>query len=168
MIILQIKCHQYWPSYGSATYDSFKVTLKSVETLAEYSIRVFTVEQVQFSLHEKYIHRCFYRLTMGTMYWKFTNFITLFGLTMGSLIVVPHCCHSTAEWRSSSSVAVRPWSSIAALEWAEPAPSSSLILKCRGSGTNQTSTFSTMSEGSATPGTTWCKHRLIQYNHIRM
>ena len=134
------------------------MTLKSVETLAEYSIRVFTVEQVQFSLHDNNLSM-FYRLTMGTMCWKFTSFITPFGLIMGSPIVVRHCCHSTAGWRSSLSVAVLPWSSIAVPEWAEPAPSLSLILKCRGSGTNQTSTFSTMSEGFATPGTTWFKHR---------
>ena len=31
-------------------YDNFRVTLKSVETLAEYSIRVFSVERVKFSL----------------------------------------------------------------------------------------------------------------------
>jgi len=46
MLLLQIKCHQYWPSYGSAVYGAYRVTLKSVEPLVEYTIRVFEVENV--------------------------------------------------------------------------------------------------------------------------
>ncbi|XP_064386192.1 receptor-type tyrosine-protein phosphatase F-like [Halichondria panicea] len=39
----KVKCHQYWPSYGTTTYGNIQVTLKEVENLAEYSIRTFTV-----------------------------------------------------------------------------------------------------------------------------
>ncbi len=42
----QVKCHQYWPSYGTTTYGNIQVTLKEVENLAEYSIRTFTVTPV--------------------------------------------------------------------------------------------------------------------------
>lgn len=41
-----MKCHQYWPSYGSAMYGSFQVTLRDVENLAEYSVRSFSVQPV--------------------------------------------------------------------------------------------------------------------------
>ena len=44
--MLQVKCHQYWPSHGQVVYGSQKVTLKAVESLAEYTIRVFNVEMV--------------------------------------------------------------------------------------------------------------------------
>ncbi|XP_065904635.1 receptor-type tyrosine-protein phosphatase S-like isoform X2 [Dysidea avara] len=47
----KIKCHQYWPSYGSIVCGKHKVTLKSVECLAEYTIRVFTVEKINGSAH---------------------------------------------------------------------------------------------------------------------
>lgn len=43
---LQVKCHQYWPSYGTTTYGNIQVTLKEVENLAEYSIRTFTISPV--------------------------------------------------------------------------------------------------------------------------
>ena len=43
---LQVKCNQYWPSYGTTTYGSLQVTLKEVENLAEYSIRTFNVSPV--------------------------------------------------------------------------------------------------------------------------
>ena len=42
----KVKCHQYWPSYGSTTYGHIKVTLKEVENLAEYSIRTFSVTPI--------------------------------------------------------------------------------------------------------------------------
>jgi len=42
----KVKCHQYWPSYGTTTYGNIQVTLKEVENLAEYSIRTFTVSPV--------------------------------------------------------------------------------------------------------------------------
>jgi len=45
-VLLQIKCHQYWPSYGTTTYGNIQVTLKEVENLAEYSIRTFNVSPV--------------------------------------------------------------------------------------------------------------------------
>ena len=45
----QIKCHQYWPSYGTTTYGNIQVTLKEVENLAEYSIRTFNVSPVSWS-----------------------------------------------------------------------------------------------------------------------
>ena len=41
-----MKCHQYWPSYGTTTYGNIQVTLKNVENLAEYSIRTFNVTPV--------------------------------------------------------------------------------------------------------------------------
>ena len=43
---VQVKCNQYWPSYGSTTYGNVQVTLKEAENLAEYSIRTFSVSPV--------------------------------------------------------------------------------------------------------------------------
>ncbi|XP_003391887.1 PREDICTED: receptor-type tyrosine-protein phosphatase F-like, partial [Amphimedon queenslandica] len=40
----KIKCHQYWPSFGAANYGSFQVTLKEVETVADYAIRTFQLQ----------------------------------------------------------------------------------------------------------------------------
>ena len=47
----QIKCHQYWPSYGSMVYGNLQVTLREVENLADYSIRTFQVAQVSYCTH---------------------------------------------------------------------------------------------------------------------
>ena len=47
---LQIKCHQYWPSYGSMVYGNLQVTLREVENLADYSIRTFHISQVHMLL----------------------------------------------------------------------------------------------------------------------
>ena len=44
---LQIKCHQYWPSYGTANYGNFQVTLKEVENIADYAIRTFQLQSVR-------------------------------------------------------------------------------------------------------------------------
>ncbi|XP_019855567.1 PREDICTED: receptor-type tyrosine-protein phosphatase S-like [Amphimedon queenslandica] len=42
----KIKCHQYWPSFGAANYGSFQVTLKEVETVADYAIRTFQLQSL--------------------------------------------------------------------------------------------------------------------------
>ena len=47
IIFLQIKCHQYWPSYGTANYGNFQVTLKEVENIADYAIRTFQLQSVR-------------------------------------------------------------------------------------------------------------------------
>ena len=49
VLLLQTKCHQYWPAYGSTVYGAYRVTLKSVEPLVEYTIRVFHVKKVLFN-----------------------------------------------------------------------------------------------------------------------
>ena len=45
-VCVQVKCNQYWPSYGTTTYGNVQVSLKEVENLAEYSIRTFNVSPV--------------------------------------------------------------------------------------------------------------------------
>lgn len=42
----QIKCHQYWPSYGATNYGDFQVTLKEVENIVDYGIRTFQIQPV--------------------------------------------------------------------------------------------------------------------------
>ena len=60
---IQLKCHQYWPNYGSTTYGSIQVTLKGVENLAEYSIRTFQITPVSptlalFEQLKVHVHVC--------------------------------------------------------------------------------------------------------------
>ncbi|XP_065904697.1 receptor-type tyrosine-protein phosphatase F-like isoform X2 [Dysidea avara] len=50
----KVKCHQYWPSHGHVVYGSQRVTLKAVESLADYTIRVFNVETVSGRKNSSY------------------------------------------------------------------------------------------------------------------
>lgn len=45
-IFLQIKCHQYWPDNGQATYGDLRVTLSNQEKTATYCIRKFSLQRV--------------------------------------------------------------------------------------------------------------------------
>ena len=47
-LILQPKCHQYWPEKmnGSSTYGNVSVTLLQEEILAEYTIRNLSLKMV--------------------------------------------------------------------------------------------------------------------------
>ena len=42
----QTKCHQYWPSKGSAVYGQFTVKLLVTEELADFEIRTFSIQVV--------------------------------------------------------------------------------------------------------------------------
>lgn len=45
---LQVKCCKYWPD-DSEVYGDIKITLLKTETLAEYTVRTFTMERVRSS-----------------------------------------------------------------------------------------------------------------------
>ena len=48
-LILQPKCHQYWPDKvnGSSTFGNISVTFVQEEVLAEYTIRNLVIKMVQ-------------------------------------------------------------------------------------------------------------------------
>lgn len=46
LFFFQIKCHQYWPSYGASNYGNLQVTLKEIENIVDYSIRTFQLQPV--------------------------------------------------------------------------------------------------------------------------
>lgn len=51
-----------WPSYGNSIYRAYKVTLKSVEPLVEYIIRVFEVEKILLQWSYRYILKIYIKI----------------------------------------------------------------------------------------------------------
>ena len=45
-LVLQAKCHQYWPEAGSVTIGDLAVTLIESQELAYYTIRTFRMNKV--------------------------------------------------------------------------------------------------------------------------
>lgn len=52
ILILQPKCHQYWPDKvnGSSTYGNVSVMLLQEEVLAEYTIRSLSLKMVWYNV----------------------------------------------------------------------------------------------------------------------
>ena len=46
LFFLQTKCHQYWPSSGSISYNDFTITMVDQQVLAYYTIRTFVLNMV--------------------------------------------------------------------------------------------------------------------------
>ena len=47
---MKIKCSQYWPDSGTATYGDYVVTLTNTITLSDFVIRYLCVENVSILL----------------------------------------------------------------------------------------------------------------------
>ena len=45
---MKIKCSQYWPDSGTATYGDYVVTLTNTITLSDFVIRCLSVKNVSF------------------------------------------------------------------------------------------------------------------------
>lgn len=54
-ICQQTKCHQYWPTTGSISYNDLTITMVDQQTLAYYTIRTFIMNMVS--------HRCIKMIT---------------------------------------------------------------------------------------------------------
>ena len=45
-VVLQVKCHQYWPEVGGMTMGDISINLIEIQDLAYYTIRTFHVSKV--------------------------------------------------------------------------------------------------------------------------
>lgn len=46
LVLLQVKCDQYWPARGTETYGLIQVTLLDTVELATYTVRTFALHKV--------------------------------------------------------------------------------------------------------------------------
>lgn len=49
----QVKCDQYWPARGTATYGMIQVTMLDTVELATYTIRTFALYKVNASVRKQ-------------------------------------------------------------------------------------------------------------------
>ena len=165
--LIQVKCHQYWPSYGSAMYGNFQVTLRDVENLAEYSVRSFSVQPVtQYSSVKvaTYVSYHCYRLLeqlITKMTWgKCDSFISLCGQIMVCPDMAQHCFPSRRELTNFMIARnMVQWWSTAVPVWAGLVHSLPSTLSCRRSNMKEHWTSSTLYAISVIAGTTWFKLR---------
>lgn len=47
LLVLQIKCDQYWPGRGTETYGMIQVTLLDTIELATFCVRTFSLHKVR-------------------------------------------------------------------------------------------------------------------------
>lgn len=45
-VMLQVKCHQYWPEVGSMNMGDLTISLIEIQELAYYTIRTFHLSKV--------------------------------------------------------------------------------------------------------------------------
>ena len=50
LCLVQIKCQQYWPSAGEATYGSYVVKVLETSTYAQYTVRTIEYHPVSVRL----------------------------------------------------------------------------------------------------------------------
>ena len=50
LCLVQIKCQQYWPSAGEATYGSYVVKVLETSTYAQYTVRTIEYHPVSVQL----------------------------------------------------------------------------------------------------------------------
>lgn len=50
-VIVQLKCHQYWPEVGSINMGDLTIMLIEVQELAYYTIRTFRLTKVSKICH---------------------------------------------------------------------------------------------------------------------
>ena len=107
-----MKCHQYWPSYGTTTYGNVQVTLKEVENLAEYSIRTFNVSPVSYlaamffanTFHDSFLHASslLVRAKFRCRYVRYGSSTLWCGQIMGSHNMPHPSSPSIRGWKSTT------------------------------------------------------------------